>query len=160
MKSRLSNPYVTPFVLWQAIGARTVELMLASSQVIAHRTQRMALAGPTPSLRDQKEFALMAQEKIDVGARSMTAMTTHLLSVGQLLGVQLVAQALKTSAAMLSLANSRTLRQSLARQAALARTMQSRSAQTLSADVGRLVDKGMKPFHAAAVSNARRLTRR
>lgn len=42
---------------------RTAELALAAPQVIAHRLQRMAIAGPTLSDRDRKEFTGMVAEK-------------------------------------------------------------------------------------------------
>jgi len=40
------------------------ELALAVPQVVAHRMARMALAGPTLSARDRKEFHGMGQEKM------------------------------------------------------------------------------------------------
>ncbi|MCG2595387.1 hypothetical protein LZ009_21625 [Ramlibacter sp. XY19] len=40
------------------------ELALAVPQVVAHRLTRMALAGPTLSARDRKEFQGMGQEKL------------------------------------------------------------------------------------------------
>jgi hypothetical protein len=40
------------------------ELALAVPQVVAHRLTRMALAGPTLSARDRKEFHGMGQEKV------------------------------------------------------------------------------------------------
>lgn len=42
---------------------RSAELAFAAPQVIAHRLQRMAVAGPTLSERDRKEFAGMVSEK-------------------------------------------------------------------------------------------------
>lgn len=42
---------------------RTAELAFAAPQVIAHRLQRMAVAGPTLSERDRKEFTGMVLEK-------------------------------------------------------------------------------------------------
>jgi hypothetical protein len=160
MKSRISNPYVAPFLLWHALGAKTVEMMLASAQVITHRTGRMASAGFSPSSTNRQELALMAQEKFDAGARSMLAMTTHLVSLSPLLGVRLFTHMLRTSTAMMSLANSRTAAQSMARQGALARTLGSARARNLSADLGRLVAHGVKPFHTRAVANAKRLGKR
>ena len=42
---------------------RTAELAFATPQVIAHRLQRMAVAGPTLSERDRREFTGMVVEK-------------------------------------------------------------------------------------------------
>ncbi|WP_427912817.1 polyhydroxyalkanoate granule-associated phasin [Ramlibacter sp. MMS24-I3-19] len=46
-----------------ATARRTAELAFAAPQVIAHRLQRMAVAGPTLSGRDRKEFTGMVVEK-------------------------------------------------------------------------------------------------
>src|SRR5664279_4822825 len=65
---------LSPFILWGDLATKTVEMMLASAQVIGHRTGRMALAGPAPNARDRREFALMGQEKIEAGTQSAQAM--------------------------------------------------------------------------------------
>src|SRR4051794_29802925 len=119
MKAGFRNANLAPFMVWSAMGGKALELMSASAQVIAHRTNRMLLAGVSPSRDDQQEFALMVREKVDAGVRSSIAMTTHLFAMGPLFGMQLAAQALQTSAAMMALARSRTVEQSLARQATL-----------------------------------------
>ncbi|HEY1227732.1 MAG TPA: polyhydroxyalkanoate granule-associated phasin [Ramlibacter sp.] len=46
-----------------ATARRTAELAFAAPQVIAHRLHRMAIAGPTLSERDRKEFTGMVAEK-------------------------------------------------------------------------------------------------
>ena len=46
-----------------ATAVKLAELGFAAPQVIAHRLARMALAGPTLSARDRKEFTGMAMEK-------------------------------------------------------------------------------------------------
>jgi len=50
------------------------EIGVAAPQVIAHRLQRMALAGPLPGARDQREFTRMGQEKAEALAESLMAM--------------------------------------------------------------------------------------
>lgn len=42
---------------------KALDLSIAAPQVVAHRLTRMALAGPVPSARDQKEFTGMVLEK-------------------------------------------------------------------------------------------------
>jgi hypothetical protein len=160
MKARLGNPGAAPLMIWNSIGGRAFELMSASAEVIAHRTNRMWLAGVMPSVDDQQEFSLMVHEKIDACVRSTSAMATQLFALGPLFGMQWAAQALRISAATMALAGSRTVEQSVARQAALSRTIQSRHARRLTNDMGRLVHEGLKPFHAAAVANATRLKKR
>ncbi|HEY1226452.1 MAG TPA: hypothetical protein VGF26_03960, partial [Ramlibacter sp.] len=46
-----------------AMARRTAELAFAAPQVVAHRLQRMAIAGPQLSGRDRKEFTGMVVEK-------------------------------------------------------------------------------------------------
>ena len=50
------------------------ELALAVPQVVAHRLTRMALAGPVPNARDQREFFTMGQEKVHAFWQSWFAM--------------------------------------------------------------------------------------
>lgn len=42
---------------------KMIDLSVAAPQVVAHRLTRMALAGPVPNARDQKEFTGMVLEK-------------------------------------------------------------------------------------------------
>ena len=46
-----------------ATARRTAGLAFAAPQVVAHRLHRMAIAGPTLSARDRKEFTGMVVEK-------------------------------------------------------------------------------------------------
>jgi hypothetical protein len=46
-------------MLWGDLATKTLEMMLASAQVIGRRTGRMALAGDAPNARERREFALM-----------------------------------------------------------------------------------------------------
>jgi len=46
------------------LSRQATELALAVPQVVTHRLTRMALAGPTLSARDRKEFHGMGQEKL------------------------------------------------------------------------------------------------
>ena len=102
--------YLSPFMLWSDLATKTLEMMLASAQVIGHRTGRMALAGPVPNARDRREFALMGQEKIEAGAQSAQAMVAHIM--------------------------------------------------TMSQNATKLAHRGLKPIHAKATANARRLGKR
>ena len=47
----------------QSIVTQAVELAFAVPQVVAHRVTRMAIAGPTLSARDRKEFQRMGAER-------------------------------------------------------------------------------------------------
>ncbi len=60
-----------------------VELAFAVPQVVAHRVTRMALAGPTLSERDRKEFQRMGAEKAAAFNASWNAMTRQALHTNQ-----------------------------------------------------------------------------
>ena len=113
--------YFLPLVLWSDLATRTLEMTLASAQVIGYRTGRMALAGAAPNARDRREFALMGQEKIEAGAQSAQAMAAHMMTMSQPWGALAFRHLLRTSAAYMSMASSRTPSQLIARQAALVR---------------------------------------
>jgi hypothetical protein len=158
----LGRAYLASFMAGGDLAAKTLEMMLASAQVIGHRTGRIALAGAAPNARDRREFALMGQEKIEAGAQSARAMVAHMMSTTQPWGVFAFHQLLRNSAAFMSLASSRTPSQLIARQAALGRAL-GRSAISM-ADVSKnatkLAHRGLKPIHAKATANAKRLGKR
>jgi hypothetical protein len=51
-------------------------MAMAAPVVIANRAAQMALAGPTPSIRDRKELGRMGQEKVDASRESLLAAVT------------------------------------------------------------------------------------
>ena len=153
---------LSPFMLWGDLATKTLEMMLASAQVIAHRTGRMALAGPAPNARDRREFALMGQEKIEAGAQSAQAMAAHMMSMSQPWGVLAFHHLLRNSAAFMSLASSRTPSQWIARQAALVQAVGQSAVHIADVSKGatKLAHRGLKPIHAKATANAKRLGKR
>lgn len=121
-----------------SLAAKTLELALAAPQVVAHRTARMALAGPEPGAADRKEFALMINEKTAACWQAWIGMGWEAFRASQHL----------TAATM------RLLSLPLALQApatAVAAQVQNASVQVLAA--------GLAPVHRAALSNARRLAK-
>jgi hypothetical protein len=158
----LGYSYFVPFMLWSDLAMKSLEMMLASAQVIAHRSGRMALTGPTPNARDRREIALMGQEKIEAGAQSAQAMAAHMMAMSQPWGALALGHILRSSAAFMSLASSRTPSQLIARQAALARALgqSTVSMADVSKSVAKLAHRGLKPIHAKATANAKRLGRR
>ena len=82
MPRKPRHPAATmPLMLWNDIALRTAEMLVASAQVIAHRTGRMAKAGPKPSMRDRREFSRMGLEKMEAASESMWAMGQHLAAM-------------------------------------------------------------------------------
>ena len=157
-----SYPYFGPFMAWSGIAAKTLEMMVASAQVIHLRTGRMAAAGATPSARDRREFALMGQEKVEAGVESASAMAAQLMAMNPLFGAEAFKHMMSTATAVMSLAASRTPGQAVARHAALVRTMTQSTATTarLSGAAARLARHGLEPIHSRATANARRLAKR
>lgn len=158
----LDTSFLTPFLLWNNLAMQTAETMLASAQVIGHRAGRMAAAGATPSARDQREFTLMGQEKIEAGTESALAMATHMMSLSQPFGAQAFVDMMRGATAFMSLASSQTPQEMATRQAVLAREIE-RSAVSMadaSRTATRLAHHGLKPIHARAIANAKRLGKR
>ena len=159
---------VSPFLLpamppmaWTDLAMKTGELLLASAQVIGHRTRRMAAAGTMPSARDQREFALMGQEKIEAAREAAWAMGHQIAGLNSKLGARTWRHMMAASNAVLALAASRSLADTMAHQAKLSRSM-TRSAASASqtSDVtAKLVTRGLEPIHRRATANAKRLAR-
>lgn len=159
---KTANMPANPYLLWMKLGVRTNEMLVASAQVIGHRTSRMASATPIPSEPDQREFALMGQEKIEAATASAQAMAVHVMASHPELGVQAFSQMMAGVNDWMSLGASRTQDELLARQAKLMHTLTAAvlSTSQLAVPAARIAEAGLKPIHAKATANARRLNRR
>jgi len=118
---------------------KSAELAIAAPQVIAHRVTRMAIAGPTLSARDRKEFHLMVAEKMAGFGEAWIAMVLQTIHANQAVAVSLF-RAFRAP--------------SLRRRAsttAVAAKLQSAALDILA--------KGLAPVHRKAVANAKRLAR-
>jgi hypothetical protein len=122
-----------------SLALKAAELAVAVPQVVAHRLTRMALAGPTLSPRDRKEFERMVAEKKTAFTDSLTAMAWQ---------TALAQQTLAASFLTSMLAASRGRRPS----------GMSAASQWHNAAVD-VLGKGLAPVHRKAVANARRLAR-
>lgn len=149
------------FSPWLALAKTYAETITAAGQVVAHRTQRMAVAGSDPNARDRREFALMGQEKLDAAAHSAYAAGSQLMRINQRSMTRAWLAMLTASADMMSLSGSRTASQFVARQAKLARTLRGAAptAAALSAATLSLTRAALKPVHSRATRNAARLRR-
>jgi hypothetical protein len=148
-----------PFALWADLALRTGEMFAASAAVIAHRTGRMARAGHAPNLRDRREFSRMGLEKMEAAGESLWAMGQHHTAAQVQLAMRAWKDMSAASDAWAGLVGSRTLPQWMAGQATLTRTLSqsAHSASRLSDATARMASKGLKPIHARATANARRL---
>jgi hypothetical protein len=162
MNRNSRNVLGNPFLAWTDLAWKIGEMSMASAQVIAHRATRMAAAGPTPNARDRQEFSRMGQEKIDAVTESARAIALHLATVNLKFGALAFRHIATGTAALVSLAASLSVGQSITRHAKLAQTL-SRSMKTaleLSNSTARLAGRGLEPIHARATANAKRLGRR
>ena len=151
-----------PFLIWTELALKTSEMLFASAQVISHRTSRMANADAIPNARDQKEFILMGQEKIEAAAESALAMAIRMASINQQLAMLTFKQMMSGASGMFALAISPTLALSGKHQAKLMRDAMastSTTASNLSGSMARLAQHGLKPIHSRATGNARRLSK-
>ena len=148
-----------PFLQWTNLALKTAEMMVASAQVISHRTTRMAGAGLNPSEHDQREFTLMGQEKVEAATESARAMTERLIRMNARLWTDASTQLLASATAMWSLATSPSLAASFERQAALFDALRAPTlgAGEFAGSAARLAHSALKPIHARATANARRL---
>jgi hypothetical protein len=151
-----------PISVWTDLAVKTYEMMMASAEVIGHRTGRMAAAGPIPDPGDQREFALMGQEKIEAAAESARAMAEFVMTLNRQLGARAFSQMLTGSTAMISLASSRSIGQSIERHGELVRTMTESAitASQLPNSAGLLAHSAVKPIYSRTKENARRLGKR
>ena len=162
MKRNSRNVLGNPFLAWTELAWKIGETSLASAQVIAHRATRMAAAGSMPNAHDWQEFSRMGQEKIEAATESARAIALHLATVNLKFGALAFRHMVTGTAALVSLATSRSVGQSITRHAKLAETL-SRSIKTafeLSHSTARLAGRGLEPIHARATANAKRLGKR
>lgn len=154
-------PCHDPLAPWLGIASQASEMMLASVEVIGHRTGRMAAAGPVPSADDLDEFSLMAQEKLEAATESSWSVTAHWLQLNQQLWTQMLTQMQAGMAAMMSAASSPNVAASMSHHAALIAALSpSADAHTqLSHAAADLARRALEPIHARATANAERLGR-
>lgn len=150
-----------PLLQWSALANQASEMMLASAQVISHRTGRMAAAGPAPSADDLDEFSLMTQEKFEAAAESSWSVAEHCLQLNQQLWMQMLTQMQAGMTAMMSAAASSNVAESMTHQAtAIAAMSPTADAHAQFANAAAdLARRALDPIHARATANAQRLGR-
>lgn len=156
-RNRLTD--ANPFLAWTKLALHTGEMLTASAQVIHHRSGRIAAAGILPDARDRREFRLMGQEKIEAAAESMQAMAVQIANINLQMANAVLRQWI-SGAGMFALLTSPVAALSARRQGALLRTAMTDSTALASQAAGslaRLAHHGMRPIHARATGNARRL---
>lgn len=160
MRTPHSSPrFFNPLMLWTDVALKTGEMLVSSSSVIQMRTCRMAEHGLQPNAADMREMRLMSQEKIAAANESSAAVAKQLqITQGGLMkGAQ---QWLDSASALMALATSATPAQAVRRGEAFitATTRAAATATQLSSAGARMAQRSLKPIHAKATSNARRLS--
>lgn len=161
--STAMNLFTNPFLMWSRLAWKTGEMAMAAAQVIGHRTSRLALAGPAPSARDQREFTLMGQEKSAAAVASAQAMGMPMLRMSQQFALLAFNQMLSASAALLSIGASRAPAEAAGRQLKLVNNTLAApvvAAARLSASTAKVARSVLKPVHKRVKGNVRRLGKR
>jgi hypothetical protein len=138
-------------------------MAVESALVIGHRTQQMALDGANLRPADQRELALMVQEKQEAFSEAAVAAGMSTLLVNQQMSGLAIKHMLSASASMMSIMSSRTPAQYAARQSKLMRETAENSASAISklADSSaKAARRTMKPVGKRVKQNVRRLVNR
>ena len=153
--ARLANPLMQ----WLDLALKTNEMLLSSGSVIRMRTERIAKAGLTPTAADLAEFQLMGHEKLAAASESGIARVKQWHNSHFSLANKVLQQWLQGTTDFFSMAGSITPAQAAARSDAFVQTATrtATAASQLSGVAARIAREGLKPIHAAATSNARRL---
>ncbi len=160
MSNSLTSPrFFNPLMLWADVAVKTGEMLVSSGSVIQVRTQRMAAAGLTPSAADIAEFTLMGQEKLDAANESGAAMAVQMQNTQVAFTTHAVQHWFAGVSALFTMAFSTTPAQAFERQGEFidAATRSAATVSQLSSASARIAQRGLKPIHAKATSNARRL---
>ena len=132
----------------QNLATKSLELSLAAPQVVAQRVTRMMTAGPNPSARDQQEFMRMGNEKVVAFYESWMAMWGEAYSAYW--------------RAATSMCNTPTLLTPTASNPFAAFGVGKATNRLVKQQVNAVtsvLNAGIAPVHAKAVSNAKRLSR-
>ncbi len=139
----------------------TGEMMLASAEVIGHRTGRMSTAQLPLSEKDQKEFTLMVQEKAEAGQEAALALAEQATRTATRMAMDLPMQMMTLGPLAWGLASSQTMPQFLEAQMKLGRALvEPLTGHDLAHDAMRAGHAAMKPYHRRATANAKRLSKR
>lgn len=161
MRRRMNSIWTgNPLLLWSELAVKSAEMWMASAQVIHHRTGRMATAGPNPSARDRREFHLMGQEKLEAAGESLQAMTAHMITASQQMGLLVLKQMNMGAGNYLMLAMARGMAESAKASSAIMQRSLSDSSvigSRFTQTTAEVMQRGLKPVHQRATANAKRL---
>lgn len=160
MQPATSPRFFNPLMLWTDVALKTQEMLVSSGSVIHARTHRIARAGLSPTQADLAELQRMGHEKLEAAAESGAAMANQLHTTHFTLVNRAVRHWASAATALISLATSVSPAQAASHVEALgeATTRSAATLSQLSSANARIVQRGLRPIHARATSNARRLS--
>lgn len=139
----------------------TSEMMVASAQVIGHRTERMSNAQLPLSARDAKEFTLMVQEKAEAGQEAALALAEQATRTATRMAMTVPAQMMALGPLAWGLASSQTLPQFIEAQMKLGQALvEPLTGHDLAHAAVTASHAAVKPYHRRATANAKRLRRK
>ncbi len=155
-----SPRFFNPLMIWTDVALKTSEMLVSSGSVIQMRTSRMAEHGLRPSPSDMREIHLMSEEKLAAVTESGAAIANQLHTINYALVNRAVQQWFQSHLALWSLATSFTPAQAITRGQVFldASTRVANTWSQLSSASARIAQRALKPIHAKATSNARRLS--
>jgi len=148
-------------LLWADVAVKTSEMMLSAGSVIQMRTTRMAQAGLAPNAADIEEMQLMSHEKLEAVTESGAAIANQMHTTNLALMNRAVQDWLGGATALFGIATSLSPEQAISHGNRLmnAATRSVANASQMSSAGARIVQRGLRPIHAKATSNERRLSR-
>ncbi|AMM24733.1 polyhydroxyalkanoate granule-associated phasin [Variovorax sp. PAMC 28711] len=154
-----SSHFINPLMVWTDVALKTGEMLVSSGSVIQARTQRMAAAGLTPSATDLAEFQLMGQEKLDAANESNAALAHELGTRQVALMGHAVQHWIGSVSAFFALVVATTPAEAIERHGEFisAATRSAAVVSHISSAGAHVAHSALKPIHAKATSNARRL---
>jgi hypothetical protein len=156
MTTRKSWPSIDLFFPpWWQSALQTWQIALTTPQVIAHRTARMAGAGPVYNARDRREFTRLGQEKVEAFSESLSAMAMQMYKINQDIALVAARQWWSWWTPMVLFSPLSTAQTAKA-QSALMRSITSAATDKR---LSRVVQKGLAPVHRRVTANAKRLGR-
>lgn len=151
--------FFNPLTIWTDVALKTGEMLMSSGSVIQMRSRRMAEHGMQPTPADLREIHMMSEEKLAAVTEAGAAIANQLHTTSYALVNRAVQQWFASGTALVSLATSFTPAQAVSRSQAFvdASTRAAATATQLSSAGARIAQRALKPIHAKATSNARRL---
>lgn len=155
----MASRFFNPLLLWTDVAAQTSAMLMSSSTVVQIRSGQLMRDAMSPGDADVVEIGLMGNEKIEAAGKSSAAMVNQLHTTQFALPQRAVRLSFQATEAMASLLTAISPVEAAARFQRLLQ-ISNRSVETASqlcSASARIAQRGLRPVHDRARSNARRL---